>query len=134
MSESKQAGFSLMAVLVAVALVAVMASIAVPKFSSTITKANTAKIQSDLSTLDAAIAVYELEKGREPGNIDVLSDYVNDLESLKPPRGKCMLKNGDIITLDDNASYSLKKSDDKSKEGTRAVCADHTAGEFGNGK
>lgn len=133
MAESRQAGFSLIGVLVAVAIIGVMASVAVPKFTATIMTANTAKVQSDLTTLDAAIAVFQLEKGREPASLDELKEYVSDLGSLKPPKGKCKLKDGTVITLDD-AQYSLRKGDAKGSEGARAVCADHTAGEFGHGK
>ena len=130
MSESRQAGFSLIGVLVAVAIIGVMAAIAVPKFAATIMTANTAKVQSDLTTLDAAIAVYQLEKGYEPPTLDELGEYVSDLESLKPPKGKCRLKDGTIITLED-AKYTLRKGTANGIEGARAVCADHTAGEFG---
>jgi len=133
MSESKQAGFSLIGVLVAVAIIAVMASIAVPKFTTTLMSANTAKVQSDLSTLDAAIAVFQLEKGREPLTLEELSEYVSDLKSLKPPKGKCMLKDGTILTLE-NESYDLRPGDAKGTDGARAICAKHTAGEFGNVK
>ena len=133
MVDSRQAGFSLISVLVAVAIIAVMASIAVPKFTTTIMTANTAKVQSDLSTLDAAIAVFQLEKGREPLTLDELKDYVNDIGSLKPPKGKCMLKDGTILTLE-NEQYGLRKGDTKGVDGARAICAEHTAGEFGNAK
>lgn len=133
MVDSRQAGFSLISVLVAVAIIAVMASIAVPKFTTTIMTANTAKVQSDLSTLDAAIAVFQLEKGREPLTLDELKDYVSDIGSLKPPKGKCMLKDGTILTLE-NEQYGLRKGDAKGVDGARAICAEHTAGEFGNAK
>jgi len=133
MLESRQAGFTLLGVLIAVMIIGIMAAVAVPKFSSTIITANTAKVQSDLTTLDAAIAVYQLENGYEPASLDALQGYVNDLGSLKPPKGKCRLKGGEIITLGADAGYSLRPSTDKSVEGARAICANHTAGEFGNG-
>ena len=132
MSESKQAGFSLIGILVALAIIGLMASVAVPRFTSTIMTANTAKVQSDLTTLDAAIAVYELEKGYAPAKIEDLADYVNDLNSLKPPKGDCRLKEGKTITLNDTDTYSLSKSKGDGIGGVRAVCAEHTAGEFGH--
>ena len=132
MSEPKQAGFSLIGILVALAIIGLMAAVAVPRFTSTIMTANTAKVQSDLTTLDAAIAVYELEKGYAPAKIEDLAEYVNDLNSLKPPKGKCRLKEGKTITLKDTDAYSLRKSTADGIEGVRAICAEHTAGEFGH--
>ena len=132
MSESKQAGFSLIGVLVALAIIGLMAAVAVPRFTSTIMTANTAKGQSDLTTLDAAIAVYELEKGYAPAKIEDLADYVNDLNSLKPPKGDCRLKEGKTITLKAADTYSLRKRTEDGIGGVRAICADHTAGEFGH--
>ena len=133
MSESRQAGFSLIGVLVAVAIIGVMAAIAVPKFTATIMTANTAKVQSDLTTLDAAIAVYQLEKGYEPGSLEDLKEYVSDFGNLRPPQGKCKLKDGSVVDLK-NAQYSLRKGEENGIEGARAICAEHTAGEFGNVK
>lgn len=132
MSESKQAGFSLIGILVALAIIGLMASVAVPRFTSTIMTANTAKVQSDLTTLDAAIAVYELEKGYAPTKLEDLAEYVNDLSSLKPPKGDCRLKEGKTITLKATDTYSLRQSKDDGIGGVRAICAEHTAGEFGH--
>ena len=132
MSESKQAGFSLIGILVALAIIGLMASVAVPRFTSTIMTANTAKVQSDLTTLDAAIAVYELEKGYAPTKLEDLAEYVNDLSSLKPPKGDCRLKEGKTITLKAADTYSLRKRTEDGIGGVRAICADHTAGEFGH--
>jgi general secretion pathway protein G len=94
--------------------------------------ANTVKVQSDLTTLDAAITVYELEKGYAPAKIEDLADYVNDLNSLKPPKGDCRLKEGKTITLKAADTYSLRKRTEDGIGGVRAICADHTAGEFGH--
>lgn len=132
MRNSSQAGFSLLGVLIALCLIGIMASMAVPRFNSAIATANTAKVQSDLTTLDAAIAVYQLEKGTAPATLKDLSDYVNDIDSVKPPKGKCKLKDGKIITLEiDN--YSIESASKDNLEGARAVCGTYKAGDFGNG-
>ena len=132
MSESKQAGFSLLGVLIAVMIIGIMATMAVPRFTSAIATANTAKVQSDLTTLDAAIAMYQLEKGKAPSTLSDLGEYVEDLDKLKPPKGKCRLKNGEIITLS-SETYDLLPGAADSLQGTRAVCGKYKAGDFGNG-
>lgn len=88
--RTNEAGFTLIGMLIAVGIVAILAMIAVPKFTSAIASANTAKIQSDLSTLDTAIAVYEIEHGEKPADVKALSEYLQDT-NVKPPTGECYL-------------------------------------------
>ena len=85
-----QKGFATLEVILMVMVIGILASIAVPRFTSVTTAANTAKIQSDLSTIDTAIAVYQMEKGTDP------SADVNDLVKAgylqskpEPPSGSC---------------------------------------------
>lgn len=123
MSQNKrqEAGFSLLGMLIAVGIVAVLAAIAVPKFQSAVAKANTARIQADLSTIETAMGVYALEKGVFPtsGDLSHLEDYIVDVKNLKPPTGQCWI-DGKLETLSDNASYSIGKSGDG--EELRALC------------
>ena len=65
-TRQNEAGFTLIGMLIAVGIVAILALIAVPKITSAIASANTARIQSDLSTLITAIAVYEIDYGKAP--------------------------------------------------------------------
>lgn len=88
--RTNEAGFTLIGMLIAVGIVAILAMIAVPKFTSAIASANTAKIQSDLSTIDTAIAVYEIENGKAPKEVGDLEDYLQDA-TVKPPTGDCYL-------------------------------------------
>jgi type II secretory pathway pseudopilin PulG len=87
-NRQNEAGFTLIGMLIAVGIVAILAMIAVPKFTSAIASANTAKIQSDLSTLDTAIALYEIDNGAQPSTISDLAEYLQDTD-IKPPSGKC---------------------------------------------
>lgn len=83
----KQKGFATLEVILMVVVIGILASIAVPRFSEVSAKANTAKIQADLSTIDTAIAVYQLEKGNDPAGIAdlVTQGYLQD--EPKPPKG-----------------------------------------------
>ena len=132
MTNSKEAGFSLIGIVIAVMIVGIMAAIAVPKFNSAITLANTSKVQADLTTLDAAIGLYTAECGFAPNTLSDLSGYVSDLAKLQPPQGDCRLKSGEILTLK-NASYEIITGDgDALAKGEKhAACSGHTAGDFG---
>lgn len=86
-----QKGFATLEVILMVVVIGILASIAVPRFANIGAKANTAKIQADLSTIDTAIAVYEMEKG------DTASFTISDLvkagylqnEPKPPTSGSC---------------------------------------------
>ena len=119
-----QRGFSLLSTLLAVMILAVILSIAVPRFTSAITTANTVKVQADLTALDTAIVLYRTAKGKNPENIDSLGEYVTDLKNLKPPSGKVRVGTEEIST--ENKTYELNTKDNV----LRATCAGHTAEEF----
>ena len=119
-----QQGFSLLSTLLAVMILAVILSIAVPRFSAVMVTANTVKVQADLTALDTAIVLYQTAKGKNPNSIADLKEYVTDLDNLKPPSGKVRI--GDKEESMENKSYAIE---DKGK-GFRATCAGHTAEEF----
>ncbi|WP_302296427.1 competence type IV pilus major pilin ComGC [Mitsuokella multacida] len=119
-TRQNEAGFTLIGMLIAVGIVAILAMIAVPKFTSAIASANTAKIQSDLSTLDTAVALYEIDNGATPSALADLKEYLQDAD-VKPPTGKCYL-NGKEAPVPDKV-YSIKDG--------RAYCgAGNTVGAF----
>ncbi len=134
MEESRQSGFSLIGVLAAVVIIGIMATLAVPRFTAMLATANTAKIQSDLSTLDAAIALYQLEQGTTPSSIDQLSPYINNIGNLKPPTGKCQLVKEGLTTIKAKAYMVTTVTDSKDADGgTRATCDGYKAEDFGHG-
>ena len=128
--ESREAGFSLLGMLIAVGIVAVLAMIAVPKFNSAVAKANTAKIQADLSTIETAMGVYTVEKGKDPGSMADLKEYIVDAENLKPPQGKCFLRDQQELVLEKDAEYTIGVPGGETGE-KRALCDGHALSEFG---
>lgn len=120
-TRQNEAGFTLIGILIAVGIVAILAMIAVPKFTSAIASANTAKIQSDLSTLNTAIAVYEIDNGKAPTDIKDLADYLQDT-NIKPPSGKCYVE-GNLADVG-AAAYTIDKTN------SRALCNNKAVGAF----
>lgn len=127
----RQKGFATLEVILMVMVIAILASIAVPRFSSVTTAANTAKVQSDLSTLDTAAAIYAMENGNSKATLTISADlepYLQDASSLKPPVG-------DVYVEDSTGKLTLTKDDDykvtKQNDGEyRATLRDKTAGHF----
>ena len=85
-----QRGFATLEVILMVVVIGILASIAVPRFTTITTSANTAKIQADLSTLDTAISISVME-GNTPSQLSDLEDYIKDAKNLNPPTGKCYI-------------------------------------------
>ena len=115
-------------VLVVVAVLGTLASVAVPRFTGAIARANTAKIQTDLQTLDTAVAMYMAEHGSQPGAYSELKPYVTDFDSLKPPTGDCIIE-GQVIAVPASEYSLVADAEDSSMK--RAACGSYTVIKFG---
>ena len=92
-TKNDQRGFTLLEILIVMAIVGVLATIAIPRFNNSLVLANTAKVQSDLRVLNSAILLYQSEKGSYPANLTTdLREYVVDIDNLHPPKGECLLR------------------------------------------
>ena len=121
-----QKGFTLLEMLIVISIVGVLAAVAVPRFTNAVALANTARIQSDLQVLNAAVVMYQTEKGTNPAKIEDLSSYVLDIANVKPPKGECRLKDGSSLTVT-ATSYGLISDD---KDGMQATCEGKKLSEF----
>lgn len=106
-----QRGFATLEVILMVMVIGILASIAVPRFTSVTTAANTAKIQADLSTINTAIGVYYMEHGSYPGaatNLSNLSEYLQSTD-LNPPSGYAYIKgdSGEPTETEISGNYVL---------------------------
>ena len=108
MQKNDEAGFTLLSVLIAVMIIGVMTAIAVPRLSAMMTRANTARIQSDLTTIDTSIALYQTEKGTNPKSLSDLTEYLQDADKLKPPAGKCYMRGkADPQPVPEGTTYAI---------------------------
>ena len=117
-------GFSLLSTLLAVMILAVILSIAVPRFSAAMVTANTVKVQADLTALDTAVVLYQTTKGQPPKSLDDLTEYVTDIKNLKPPSGNVHVGAQELSM--EGQTYKIEKKDNV----WRATCAGRTAEEF----
>ena len=120
----RQKGFATLEVILMVMVIGILASIAVPRFTSVTTAANTAKIQADLTTIDTAIAVYYMEHGSYPTQLNQLSDYIKGVDStsttLKPPSGQCYLNGGTTAVAVPATDYTIQAA--SGNDEARAIC------------
>ena len=130
----RQKGFATLEVILMVMVIGILASIAVPRFTNVTTAANTAKIQSDLSTIDTAIAIYVMEKGTTTapslGASGTLKDYIQDIANVKPPTGNAYI-NGTSTKIN-ATTYDIKTIGTGDNVEYRATLDGYTSGEFTN--
>ena len=122
-----QKGFTLVELMVVIAILGVLAAIALPKFTDSTTSANTAKAQADLRTIDSAIVMYQAQEGTTPDDADDTQALVDAnllVEKPNPPVGDayCTAGTGGKITITRTDAYAIS--------GGRAVLKEHTSDKF----
>ena len=65
-------GFTLIELVIVIAILGILAGIAVPHFMETSASARGAKVLADLRTIDSACTIYTINNGTEPADIETL--------------------------------------------------------------
>jgi prepilin-type N-terminal cleavage/methylation domain-containing protein len=77
---TKRAGFTLVEIMIVVAIIALLAAIAVPGFLRARKRSQASKILNDLRLIDAAIDQYAIETSKTSGATVVVADWTNYLK------------------------------------------------------
>lgn len=77
-------GFTLLEILIVLAIVGVMAAALIPSIERAMGKSHDTQVVMDLTTLDSAARIYKMEHGTDPASVDVLIEgkYVPDKEYI----------------------------------------------------
>ena len=78
--NSKHAGFTLVEIMIVVAIIALLAAIAVPGFLRARKRSQASKILNDLRMIDAAVDQYAIETSKGTGSTVAVSDWTNYLK------------------------------------------------------
>ena len=84
---SNRKGFTLVELLVVVAIIGILAAIAIPKFSSATDSAARAKIQADLRTIDSVVQIYRAANPTTTPTYSNLAPYLQSVPTT-PKWGK----------------------------------------------
>lgn len=85
----KREGFMLLELIIVVAIIGILATVAIPNLVGMTDEAKVAKIQSDLSTIGTAMEVYHVKKGGTyPADLSTLAGDNGYLKKVPdPPTG-----------------------------------------------
>ena len=124
-----QKGFTLVELMVVIAILGILAAIAIPKFSDSTSAANTAKIAADLRTIDSAIVMYQANGGTLDNKVATLKDYLVGTDTLVPPTGKCYIEGQTGPQPVPTGGYSIDVTAGSASYG-RAILDGKTADKF----
>ena len=79
-NTSRKAGFTLVEIMIVVAIIALLAAIAVPGFLRARKRSQASRILNDLRMIDAACDQYAIETNRSTGNAVAVTDWTNYLK------------------------------------------------------
>ncbi|HYR22331.1 MAG TPA: prepilin-type N-terminal cleavage/methylation domain-containing protein [Chthoniobacterales bacterium] len=78
--QTKHAGFTLVEIMIVVAIIALLAAIAVPGFLRARKRSQASKILNDLRLIDGAVDQYAIETSRKNGDVVDTADWTNYLK------------------------------------------------------
>ncbi len=98
----KRAGFTLVEIMIVVAIIALLAAIAVPGFLRARKRSQASKILNDLRMIDAAIDQYAIENGKKTGDPVAVVDWTNYVK-----KDSTLFVTGQDLFGDDYGSQSV---------------------------
>lgn len=108
--KKSQAGFTLIEVVAAAALLGLMVTMAMPSLNAANAKVKDSRLKADLSTVDQAIQLYVIENGSVPTVLaDLSPDYITKIDNIKDA------KNQALSYTPSGSSYDLTGSDTAGK-------------------
>ena len=78
--NKRRGGFTLVEIMIVVAIIALLAAIAVPGFLRARKRSQASRILNDLRMIDAAVDQYAIETNRSTGNVVNTQDWTNYLK------------------------------------------------------
>ncbi len=76
----RRGGFTLVEIMIVVAIIALLAAIAVPGFLRARKRSQASKVINDLRLIDSAVDQYAIETTKSTGNAVLVSDWTNYLK------------------------------------------------------
>ena len=96
LNRKRRGGFTLVEIMIVVAIIALLAAIAVPGFLRARKRSQATKILNDLRMIDAAVDQYAIETNKSTGSTVAITDWTSYLKSgtILYNTGKDLFGNG----------------------------------------
>ena len=122
--NKRRGGFTLVEIMIVVAIIALLAAIAVPGFLRARKRSQASRIINDLRLIDSAVDQYAIETNKKSGDPVAISDWTNYLK-----KGTNLYATGNDIL---NNAYGAQTVDSlpKANPSTRASLSDVTDSSF----
>src|SRR5437762_9800628 len=101
--KSRRTGFTLVEIMIVVAIIALLAAIAVPGFLRARKRSQASRIINDLRLIDSAVDQYAIETNKKSGDAVAVTDWTNYLK-----KGTNLFTTGNDIL---GAAYGPQKVD-----------------------
>ena len=101
--NKRRAGFTLVEIMIVVAIIALLAAIAVPGFLRARKRSQASRIINDLRLIDSAVDQYAIETNKKSGDLVKVTDWTNYLK-----KGTNLYSTGKDIL---GAAYGAQKVD-----------------------
>ena len=76
-------GFTLMEVIVVIAILGALAALAIPRFTGVLENSQEKTDQANIRIVESAVELYQAEKGELPAGIDTFNELVTELNRVK---------------------------------------------------
>lgn len=107
----KQGGFTLIEVVAAIGLIAIMATMLMPSLSGVGIKAKNAKLKNDFTIIDQAMQLYILDNGTYTTDLTKLhGKYISGKPDFEDASGATI-----TVVANDDGTYSLQGKDASGK-------------------
>ncbi len=103
-----QSGFTLIELMIVIAIIGILLTLAVPSFVGAIKHAREAALKEDLQTMRTAIDTYTMDKQKGPQSLD---DLVQSGYLKKIPEDPMTRSSDTWVTDTSDAMYSLDETD-----------------------
>ena len=102
-------GFTLVELVVVIAILGILAGIAVPRFMDATATARGAKVVADLRTIDSAATMYYAKEGTYPLNVAAMKPGYLAEEPIAPT-GAIKFPNGDEVKNNQTTAYGYTQA------------------------